>query len=99
GLSLLLASWLALALAPYSIAALLAGILVLDLAVQAVHISNQSSLYRLRPDARSRLTAAYMTAYFIGGASGSLISVWMYARAGWNGVAAAGALASLAALA
>jgi len=99
GLALLLASWLPLALAPHSIVALLAGILVLDLAVQAVHISNQSSLYRLRPEARSRLTAAYMTAFFVGGASGSLVSAWMYTRAGWNGVVAAGALSSLAALA
>jgi len=99
GLVLLLASWLPLAFAPHSVAALLAGILVLDLAVQAVHISNQSSLYRLRPEARSRLTAAYMTAFFVGGASGSLVSVWAYARAGWSGVVAVGALSSLAALA
>lgn len=39
-----------------------------------VHITNQTVIYRLHPDARNRLTAGYMTSYFIGGAAGSLIS-------------------------
>ncbi|WP_412093711.1 hypothetical protein [Bordetella pertussis] len=56
------------------------------------------AIYRLRPEARSRLTAGYMTSYFLGGAAGSLLSAWIYAHAGWLGVTAAGALTSLAAL-
>ncbi|VEB55258.1 transmembrane transport protein [Salmonella enterica subsp. enterica] len=40
--------------------------LVLDLTVQGVHITNQTVIYRLHPDARNRLTAGYMTSYFIG---------------------------------
>ncbi len=31
--------------------------LVLDLAVQAVHVTSQSTLYRILPEARNRLTA------------------------------------------
>lgn len=54
--------------------ALIVGILVLDLTVQGVHITNQTVIYRMKPDARNRLTAGYMTSYFIGGAAGSLIS-------------------------
>lgn len=54
--------------------ALIVGILVLDLTVQGVHITNQTVIYRVKPDARNRLTAGYMTSYFIGGAAGSLIS-------------------------
>lgn len=53
---------------------LIIGILVLDLTVQGVHITNQTVIYRIHPDARNRLTAGYMTSYFIGGAAGSLIS-------------------------
>jgi len=79
--------------------ALLAGILVQDLAIQGVHVTNQSAIYRLRPEWRSRLTAGYMTAYFVGGASGSLASAWIYTHAGWAGVSATGALLGLAALA
>ncbi len=42
--------------------------------MQGVHITNQTIIYRIHPDARNRLTAGYMTSYFIGGAAGSLIS-------------------------
>lgn len=99
GLALLLGSWGLLALGQHSLTALLAGILVLDMAIQGVHVTNQSSIYRLRPDARSRLTAGYMTSYFIGGAAGSLASAALYTHAGWLGVAAGGAAVSAAALA
>ena len=92
-------SWILTGLGQHGVAALLAGILVLDLAVQAVHVTNQSAIYRLRPEARSRLTAGYMTSYFIGGASGSLLSSWLYPHAGWTGVCIAGAVLALAGLA
>ncbi|GAA5784568.1 MFS transporter [Chitiniphilus shinanonensis] len=98
GLVLLLLSWLPIAVAQRSLAAFVVGVLVLDLAVQAVHVSNQSVLYKLRPDARSRMTAAYMTSYFIGGAAGSLLSASAYHAAGWYGVCIAGGAISLAAL-
>jgi len=98
GLILLLASWIPLAFAPQSLWALLAGVLILDLAVQSVHVSNQGAIYRLQPEARNRLTSAYMTSYFIGGASGSLASATAYGLAGWNGVSLVGALVCLAGL-
>ncbi|GAB7128962.1 MFS transporter [Silvimonas sp. JCM 19000] len=84
-------AWLPLAFAQQSLVALVLGILVLDLAAQAVHVTNQSMIYRLRPDARNRLTAGYMTSYFIGGASGSLLSASAFNLAGWNGVVGVGA--------
>ncbi|MCD0501795.1 MFS transporter [Bordetella petrii] len=99
GLALLLGSWALLALGGHSLAALLAGVVVLDMAIQGVHVTNQSTLYRLRPDARSRLTAGYMTSYFLGGAAGSLASSALYAHAGWPGVTAGGALVCAIALA
>ncbi|UYU31161.1 MFS transporter [Siccibacter colletis] len=95
GLVLLLLSWIALAAGQYSVLALMVGILVLDLMVQGVHITNQSVIYRVQPDARNRLTAGYMTSYFIGGAAGSLISASAYQHAGWNGVCIAGAVVAL----
>jgi predicted MFS family arabinose efflux permease len=99
GLVILLLSWGVLAFAPWSLTAMVAGILLLDLAVQGVHISNQSALYRIRPEARNRLTAGYMTCYFIGGAVCSLASAWAYTVAGWAGVTAVGAAVSALGLA
>ncbi|CBG89855.1 major facilitator superfamily protein [Citrobacter rodentium ICC168] len=82
GLALLLLSWLAIWLGQASVLALIVGILALDLTVQGVHITNQTVIYRLHPDARNRLTAGYMTSYFIGGAAGSLISASAWQHAG-----------------
>ncbi|KRG42165.1 transporter [Stenotrophomonas pictorum JCM 9942] len=90
GLMLLLLSWLVLALAPVSLAALVVGVLLLDIAVQAVHINNQSAIYQLDENARSRITSAYMTCYFIGGASGSALGTAAWTRYGWNGVCVLG---------
>ena len=95
GLLLLLLSWVAIAFGQFSAIALIVGILVLDLTVQGVHITNQSLIYRMMPEARNRLTAGYMTSYFIGGAAGSLISASAYQHAGWNGVCIAGASVAL----
>jgi hypothetical protein len=64
---LLLVSWGLLALGRSSVVPLLIGIVLLDLSVQGLHISNQSAIYALHATARSRLTTAYMVAYFIGG--------------------------------
>ena len=95
GLLLLLLSWGAIALGQYSVSALIIGIVVLDLTVQGVHITNQSVIYRIAPDARNRLTAGYMTSYFIGGAAGSIISASAYQHGGWNAVCLAGSVVAL----
>jgi predicted MFS family arabinose efflux permease len=90
GAALLASSWLLLWLGRDHMSALIAGIVLLDVGVQGVHISNQGAIYRLRPDARSRLTSAYMFLYFVGGAIGSAVSAALYARHGWSGVSLAG---------
>lgn len=62
------------------------GIALMDLGCQGTHISNQSLVYPLRPDARSRLNTAYMVAYFLAGAIGSALSATAYVTYGWSGV-------------
>jgi len=95
---ILLGSWSLLDLGAHSLAALIAGTIALDLGVQALHISNQSAIYALRPQARSRLNTAYMVAYFLGGAVLSAVASLVYSAAGWNGICALGALTAAAAL-
>jgi hypothetical protein len=72
---------------------------LIDLAVQAVHVTNQSMIYAARPEARSRLAGAYMVFYSVGIGGGSVASTATYAAAGWTAVCALGATISLAALA
>ncbi|WP_027614615.1 MFS transporter [Pseudomonas sp. URIL14HWK12:I6] len=100
GLSLLLmlASWLPIALTQSSLWALLLGVITLDLGLQAVHVTSQSMIYSVRPEAQSRLTAGYMLFYSIGSALGSITSTAMYAWAGWTGVCLLGAVINAVAL-
>lgn len=90
GLAALMLSWVPLAFAQSSLAALLLGVLLLDLAVQLVHVSNQNAVIVLRPEARTRLNAGYITCYFIGGALGSLLGTQLFEGYGWNGIVVAG---------
>jgi len=89
-LLLMMAAWAVLILAQVSLTAMLVGVVLLDLAVQGVHITNQSTIYRIRPEARSRLTSGYMTCCFVGGALGSQASASIYAYLGWPGVVGLG---------
>jgi predicted MFS family arabinose efflux permease len=97
-LVLLLISWLPISYTQHSLLALVVGIVLLDLAVQAVHVTNQSMILTLHPEAGSRLTAGYMIFYSIGSATGSIASTSIYAYAGWNGVCLLGAIVSALAL-
>lgn len=90
GLLLLLLSWLAIWFGHTSVLALVIGIGAGSHRT-GVHITNQTVIYRIYPDARNRLTAGYMTSYFIGGAAGSLISASAWQHGGWAGVCLAGA--------
>ena len=57
---------------------LVAGVILLDLVTQAAHISNQSRIFTIRPEARSRMNTSYIVAYFIGGAVGSCGGAWTW---------------------
>ncbi|OKJ39105.1 MFS transporter [Streptomyces sp. CB01580] len=97
-LALLTVSWLPLALVRHSLWALVIGAVLLDLAVQAVHVTNQSMIYAARPDAGSRLIGGYMVFYSVGSATGAVASTAVYGMAGWGAVCALGAAISALAL-
>lgn len=97
-LALMLMAWAPIALLHRSLWALAVGVILIDLAIQAVHVTNQSLIFALRPEARSRLVAAYMVFYSIGSASGAIASTTVYAAAGWTGVCGLGAGIALLAL-
>ncbi|GGS61934.1 MFS transporter [Streptomyces cinerochromogenes] len=98
GLALLALSWLPIALTRQSLWALAAGAVLLDFAVQAVHVTNQTLIHAVRPDAGSRIIGGYMVFYSAGSGLGGLGSSLAYAAAGWPAVSALGASFSLAAL-
>ena len=97
--ALLVVGSLLLWLGATSLAALLAGVVVLDVGSNGVHVTNQSQIYRLRPEARSRINAFYMTSCFIGAALGSAVAAFVYSRNGWDGVCVLGIGIGLASVA
>ncbi|MFG3114214.1 MFS transporter [Streptomyces sp. NPDC048197] len=98
GLALLALSWLPIALTRQSLWALAIGAVLLDFAVQAVHVTNQTLIHAVRPDAGSRIIGGYMVFYSAGSSLGALGSSLAYATAGWPAVTALGTSFSLAAL-
>ncbi|WP_454667777.1 MFS transporter [Acinetobacter calcoaceticus] len=97
-LVILLLAWGPLSLMTYSLWALVIGIVLLDLGGQALHVTNQSMIFRTRPEAHSRLVGLYMLFYAIGSGLGAISTTATYAHAGWLGVCALGAGVSLLAL-
>lgn len=96
---LLALSFLPLWLGRHSLAAMIVGILLLDVAVQGLHVLNQSENYRIAPEARSRVNGAYMTSYFVGGAIGSAVGASLYESGGWLAVCRLGVALGTAAFA
>lgn len=97
-LMLMLGAWAVFACLHVSPWFIVAGVIMLDLGLQAVHVTSQSLIIAARPDAASRLVGGYMVFYSIGSAVGGLASTMMYAVAGWDGVCMLGAGISAAAL-
>jgi hypothetical protein len=89
-LGLLVLSWLPIALLEHSLLALLLGVLLLDFAVQAVHVTNQSLLLAGRGDMASRLIGAYMCCYSLGSGLGAVAATWVWAMGLGRGVRVGG---------
>jgi predicted MFS family arabinose efflux permease len=65
---------------------LILGVLLMDFGTQACHVSNQTRIYGLVAEARSRLNMFYMVCYFAGGATGSILGAFCWRLYGWPGV-------------
>ncbi|ABI63068.1 MFS transporter [Granulibacter bethesdensis] len=97
GLILVLASWGVFCAVP-GIAGLAAGVVLLDLGVQATQISNQHRIYALRPDARARINTIYMGLMFLGGAAGSMLASLVWHQGGWTPLCLLGATVTVLAI-
>ena len=76
---------------------LVVGVIVLDMGVQSGLVSNQTRAFAVDPKAQGRINSLYMTATFLGGAVGTMISGWLMTIYGWSGIAAFGIGLGLAA--
>ncbi|AHH19517.1 major facilitator superfamily transporter [Nocardia nova SH22a] len=97
-LVLLAASWLASGQATWSLWLTIVGVIVLDFAVQAVHVSNQALLTAAYPHRTSSAIGGYMLFYSLGSALGATATTTVYSTSGWHGSATLGATFALCAL-
>ena len=83
---MLLASWIVFYFGGYTYFGLIVGVILIDLGLQSMHISNQSSFFALNIGATNRLNTVYMFSYFAGGSLGSYLAsqAWKYFQ--WDGV-------------
>ena len=90
GCSILMGSWLFLYFGAVSLLSYILGYGLINLGLAITHSCNQNVIFRLRPDAKSRVNSLYMTLYFIGGACGSALGVYAWHHGGWSMTCLAG---------
>lgn len=95
GCLLIIASWILLYLAGSFYWGIIAGIILIDIGMQCVQLSNQSTIFSLDQKASSRINTVFMTTYFIGGATGTFLAGAAWQFGGWTGVCLAGSLLTL----
>ncbi|VVJ17988.1 Uncharacterized MFS-type transporter [Amycolatopsis camponoti] len=97
-LALLLGSWAALGQLGWSLVVPVAGVVVLDFAVQVVHVGNQHILTAAFAGRPSTTIGAYMVFYSLGSAFGAAATTKLFATAGWPGSSILGAALAFCAL-
>jgi len=90
GCGILISAWLVLYLFQNGYAGLVAGILLMDIGMQCVQLSNQTCALSLAPGAANRVNTIFMTTYFLGGALGTLLAGTFWVHFQWAGVAGVG---------
>ncbi|WP_417694529.1 MFS transporter [Roseibium sp.] len=85
-----LMSWLGESGGALQLSLLTIGAIVLDFGVTTTMVVGQRAIFGLDPARRARMNGIYMATFFIGGAIGSSLGVWLYEAHGWQGAATLG---------
>ena len=60
------------------------GIVVIDIGQQAIHVTNQTRIYAILPEARNRLNTVFMSVSFVGAACGSALGLFLWEKGQWQ---------------
>ena len=99
GTLLVLAAYATFAFGPWSVAALVVGVMLLDFGIRTSLVANQTFLLGIEPEARARVNMLLMLHTFGGNGLGALLASYAFAAQGWLGVVAVGSLAAASAAA
>lgn len=90
GIILQMLTWGILALFHNSYAGIILSIIIIDIGMQCIQLSNQSATMKLCPEASSRMNTIYMVTYFIGGSLGTFLAGTLWSMYGWMGTVTSG---------
>jgi len=71
-------------LLPDSVIILVIAVILLDIGIQGMQVTNVAMIYTLDQNSHSRINTIYMTSYFIGGAIGTFVGLQCWKYGGWN---------------
>ena len=86
GCLLLLISFVVYYFSAENVIGIIIGIVLMDIGIQGVHISNQTRVYSLLPEARNRLNTVFMSFSFLGTAAGSAYGLLLWKLGEWHTV-------------
>lgn len=91
---LLIATWTLFFFSENWLSGIIIGVVLIDLALQALHITNQNIIFSKNPEGRNRVNTVYMVSFFIGGSLGTTLGAvaWQYWE--WKGVSGLGLILS-----
>ncbi|MFA6871656.1 MAG: MFS transporter [Bacteroidaceae bacterium] len=98
GCCLILSAWGLFFFVENSYVGIISGIILIDVGMQCIQLSNQTSVFEVCPDATSRINTIFMTIYFIGGSLGTLLAGFAWRFAEWHGVVFVGVCLTVASL-
>lgn len=99
GCTLMLFAWFLLFIAQNSYVGIIAGIIIIDIGMQCIQLSKQTSIFELSPTASNRINTIFMTTYFTGGSLGTFLAGTFWKSFGWYGVIGTGVFLTLGSLA
>lgn len=88
---LMIVSWGVFGMGDSTYIGIIVGIILLDMGLQAMHVTNQTIVLSSHPEAANRVNTVYMVSYFIGGSIGTFVGGKAWGAYGWNGVVFTGA--------
>ena len=90
GCGLIFSAWFSLYSGQNSYVGIIIGIFIIDIGMQCIQLSNQTTIFSLSPKAANRINTIFMTTYFIGGSIGTLLAGIFWHWFGWQGVVGTG---------
>jgi len=91
GWALVVVAFVVAALGGRSVVGVVVAILLLDVAIQGIGILNQTRMFAVSAEERSRLNTAFVTNNFLCGAVGSVLATVLWSAGGWLAVTLVGA--------